>query len=481
MHSATTIILIIIVVAFALLYKEILKKENQLTHLQQVNYQQELHVGMLRTLTPVYLDYRNPNQISGFDYDLLKKLAASLDVKLKITFANSIDELVQKANDGQIDLIATEIRGYPTTEDDFLMTIPYHHFSQQLVYLNGTKKPKALNELSGNLVIGKHSLQSYLLRTSFATLKNLIWQESPQFNKEELISLVANGEIDYTIADDRTIAIMQRIYPAIAIAFTVEEKQPYAWFLPNKGDKSLYNKVNRFIKMQHTNGTIARLERNYFSHIDNFDYVDTRSFIRAIDNTLQNYQSYFETYAELNQLDWRLIAAMSYQESHWNPKAVSSTGVRGMMMLTQSTAESLGVTNRLDPEQSIRGGTQYLRSMVDRMPSTIPEKERIWFALAAYNMGIGHLWDARSLAKKLGKNPDLWSDLLQILPLLSEEEYYADLKYGEGKGYQAIHFVTSIQQYYVSLVGYLVEKENRQKNIEHKNTLNVDDNNNLFN
>ena len=199
-----------------------------------------------------------------------------------------------------------------------------------------------------------------------------------------------------------------------------------------------------------------------------FDYVDTQKFIQAINKTLPKYQEYFEIYAAENELDWKLIAAMSYQESHWNPRAASSTGVRGMMMLTKPTADSLGIKNRLDAEQSIKGGSIYVKKIIDRMPTTIPAEERIWFALAAYNMGIGHLWDARSLAVKLNKNPDSWQDVRQVLPLLSEEEYYTNLKYGFARGYQAVHFVDSIQQYYMSLVGYLLESELRQKHIDEK-------------
>lgn len=105
---------------------------------------------------------------------------------------------------------------------------------------------------------------------------------------------------------------------------------------------------------------------------------------------------------------------------------------------------------------------------MNRMPKTIPREERVWFALAAYNMGTGHLWDARRLADKLGKNPDSWQDVRQILPLLGEEEYYSQLKYGSARGYQAVHFVDSIQQYYISLVGYLLEKEYRQKRMAEK-------------
>ncbi|WP_392562992.1 membrane-bound lytic murein transglycosylase MltF [Orbus sturtevantii] len=469
--SLAIIIFIILAITSALCYKESIGasfNKDYNTTLNQIIERKELRVGMLRSLTTLYIDYRNPNQAGGFEYELLKRFADSLELKLKITFASNLTELIEKSKQGKIDLIAAELKGYALDVDNFNTSAPFHQTTLQLVYRKGSIKPYSFDDIKGNLTIAKNSLQSYVLANIQPDFPQLSWNESEVLNQEELLKLVEDQDIDYTIASNRTTAIMQRIYPALTVAFDVVNNQPKTWYLPKSQDNSLLNQVNQFINKSLSDGTIKKLEYHYFNYMNKFDFVDTRAFLRAIEKSLPKYQAFFEQYAQVNDLDWKLLASMAYQESHWNPKAISSTGVRGIMMLTKSTAESLGVTNRLDAQQSINGGSTYLKSIINRMPKSIPKEERVWFALAAYNMGMGHLWDARTLASQLNKNPESWQDVRQILPLLSEEEYYSDLRYGFARGYQAVHFVDSIQKYYMSLVGYLIEKEYRQKYINEK-------------
>lgn len=201
-------------------------------------------------------------------------------------------------------------------------------------------------------------------------------------------------------------------------------------------------------------GKRARLD-----HVGSFDYVDTKTFLSAIDSVLPTYQPLFQKYA--TAFDWRLLAAIAYQESHWNPLATSPTGVRGLMMLTRATADGLGVNDRLDPEESIQGGALYLQRLMAKIPATVPEDERIWFALAAYNIGWGHMLDARKLTKMQSGNPDSWVDVKQRLPMLSQKRYYPQLTYGYARGREAYNYVENIRRYQVSLVGYLQEKEKK--------------------
>ncbi|GAL36142.1 transglycosylase Slt family [Vibrio maritimus] len=184
-----------------------------------------------------------------------------------------------------------------------------------------------------------------------------------------------------------------------------------------------------------------------------FDYVDTRAFIRALDNKLPKWSPLFKKYSK--EFDWRLIAALAYQESHWNPIAKSPTGVRGMMMLTLPTAKSVNVTNRLDPEQSVRGGVEYLRRIVDRVPDSITEHEKIWFALASYNVGFGHMMDARRLTKRQGGDPDAWADVKDRLPLLRQKKFYSQTRYGYARGDEARNYVENIRRYYQSIIGHV--------------------------
>ncbi len=269
---------------------------------------------------------------------------------------------------------------------------------------------------------------------------------------DELLKQVADGQIDFTIADSVDIALTQRTQPDIAVAMALSEDEPVAWFMKKQGDSSAYALMVNFFGELNQTGELAILEEKYFGHVDQFDYVDTRAFLRAIESKLPQWEPLFKKHA--NDFDWRLLAALSYQESHWNPRAISPTGVRGMMMLTLPTAKSVGVRNRLDPEQSIEGGSRYLQRVLDRVPDSVNQHERIWFALASYNIGFGHMMDARRLTEAQGADPDSWSDVKQRLPLLAKRQYYTQSRYGYARGYEALSYVENIRRYYQSILGY---------------------------
>ncbi|KLU18759.1 murein transglycosylase, partial [Proteus mirabilis] len=258
-----------------------------------------------------------------------------------------------------------------------------------------------------------------------------------------------------------SVAVQQRIHPNVAVGFEVTESRPLTWYLPDSEDNSLYAAMLDYFNQLSQEDVLARLEEKYFGHVGSFDYFDTISFITAIDSVLPNYQPLFEKYADT--FDWRLLAAMAWQESHWDPHATSPTGVRGLMMLTRPTASSMGVTDRLDPEESVRGGAQYLKHLLSRLPDSIPEDERIWFALAAYNIGFGHMLDARRLTEQQNADPDSWLDVKSRLPLLSQKKYYENLPYGYARGHEAYRYVENIRRYQLSLVGYLQAKESKNK------------------
>lgn len=255
--------------------------------------------------------------------------------------------------------------------------------------------------------------------------------------------------------------MMQRIHPQLAVAFDVTNEAPVNWYMAKSSDDSLNAALLDFYNNINEEGTLARLDEKYLGHTGSFDYVDTRTFLRAIDSTLPSLQPLFKKYA--SQIDWRLLAAIAYQESHWDPQATSPTGVRGMMMLTRNTADSLEVSDRLDAAESIRGGSQYLQKLMDKMPETIPAEERIWFALTAYNIGYAHMMDARKLTMKQGGNPDSWTDVKTRLPLLEQKRYYSQTTYGYARGGEAYNYVENIRKYNISLVGYLQEMQKKRQ------------------
>ncbi len=276
-----------------------------------------------------------------------------------------------------------------------------------------------------------------------------------------LMQAVIDGKLDYTIADSVAVSLFQRVHPELAVALDITDEQPVTWFSARDDDNSLSAAMLDFFNNINEDGTLARLEEKYLGHGNDFDYVDTRTFLRAVENILPEVQPLFEKYAR--EIDWRLLAAIAWQESHWDPQATSPTGVRGMMMLTRNTAQSLGLTDRTDAAQSIDGGMRYLQDMMDKVPDSIPKDERIWFALAAYNMGYAHMLDAMALTRKQKGNPNSWADVKLRLPLLSQKPYYSKLKYGYARGHEAYAYVENIRKYQISLVGYLSEKERQQQ------------------
>ena len=185
---------------------------------------------------------------------------------------------------------------------------------------------------------------------------------------------------------------------------------------------------------------------------DKFDYVEARSFIDSYNDRLPELKPYFMNAANEFGFDWRLLAAVSYQESHWKNSARSPTGVRGLMMLTQQTAQQIGISDRLDPVLSVYGGAKYLTILVDKIPDRIPDPDRTWFALASYNVGYGHLEDARVITQKNGGDPDSWVDVKKALPLLSEHKWYSQTRYGHARGHEPVKFVENIRKYYAMLM-----------------------------
>ena len=418
--------------------------------------------GVLRisTVNSPLTYYTINNAPAGMDYELAKRFADYLGVKLEVTVRPNLGDLFDDLNDGKADLLAAGLIYNSERLSRYQSGPSYYSVSQQLVYRIDKPRPKNLGDLKGRLIVQSGSAYLSTLRSAKAdSYPDLDWAISTDMGQKALLEAVADGKLDYTVGDSVTIGLLQRIHPQLAVAFDITDEEPVTWYLPRNDDDSLNAAMLDFYSQMGEEGTMARLEEKYLGHVGTFDYVDTRTFLRAIDNTLPDIKPLFEKYA--SSIDWRLLAAISYQESHWNPQATSPTGVRGMMMLTRNTADSLDVNDRLDPEQSIRGGSEYLRRMMEKVPETIPEDERIWFALAAYNMGYAHMLDARRLTLKQGGNPDSWADVKLRLPMLSQKRYYAQTTYGYARGHEAYNYVENIRKYQISLVGYLQEQEKR--------------------
>jgi membrane-bound lytic murein transglycosylase F len=386
---------------------------------------------------------------AGFEYELAKQYADNLNVGLKIVPSYSLDELFIKLNTGEVDLLAAGLSVTEQRLTRFNFAPSYAKVSQKLVFKQGNIRPRRISDLTGTLMVTASSSHVESLNRLKQVNPDLNWIETTDFDGEELLIKLLNDEIDYTIVDSNTLATNRRYYPEISVGFTIQDAEPLAWMVSKNSDDAILASLVEFFGEVHHNGALLALDDKYYGHIEQFNYVETRTFIKAVKTRLPEYQEMFEKYSQ--EIDWRLLAAISYQESHWKPHARSHTGVRGMMMLTLATARQMGIKSRLDAEQSIRGGSKYFKRMIAKMPDRIPAPDRIWFALASYNVGFGHLNDARIITQQQGGDPDRWVEVKTRLPLLQQKKYYKKTKYGYARGSEPVHYVDNIRRYYDTL------------------------------
>ena len=386
---------------------------------------------------------------SGPEYDLVRAFAEHNNWTVRFVVKNSIKEVVEGIQKGEGDIAAAGLtRTEQRQKQGILFGPDYFEVQQQVVCRrNSGGIPKTKADLVGKniQIIASSSYEESLneLKKEFPELQ---WVSVEDKDTEQLLEAVWLRKIDCTLADSNIVSINRRYFPELVVAFPLSEVQPYAWML-KPGMEGLSVVIEKWLKEAEDSGKIAQIKDRYYGHVELFDYVDMRKFAERVSIRLPKYKALFEVESQKNGFDWKLIAAQAYQESHWNPKAKSPTGVRGLMMLTRTTAKAIGVSNRMDPEQSIRGGVTYLRKVFDQLPDEVQGEDRIWFALAAYNIGLGHLRDAQQLALRESRNPNRWVDIQAVLPLLSQKAYYKTLKYGYARGREPIRYVQRIRSY----------------------------------
>ena len=393
--------------------------------------------------------YIGPSGPTGPEYDFLKGFAAHLGVTLNIRALDSFEDLIpavasRKAHMAAAGLSITEER---RKKVDF--SEPYQQVAQHLVYRLGTGRPKSLDDIIGkNIVVVSGSAHSETLRALKIDTPRLTWIEDPDADVADLLNAVMSGEIEYTIADSTDFSINQYFLPELRIALDLDVADSISWAFPKSAQKELVEEANTYLRRIRRNGVLAQVLDRYYGHTDEFDYVGTRAFIRHYDSRLPLYREWFEQAGAKHDIDWRLLAAIGYQESHWRERAVSPTGVRGLMMLTEATANYLGLDDREDPRASIFGAARFFARLKQRLPDTIREPDLTWMALAAYNVGFYHVRDARSIVELGGGNPNTWIEVRQALPKLSQKKWYARVKYGYARGWEPVSYVENIRSYF---------------------------------
>jgi membrane-bound lytic murein transglycosylase F len=326
---------------------------------------------------------------------------------------------------------------------------PYEMVDMHLVYKLGTGKPRSMDEVIGRPIeVVAGTSHADTLASLKLDLPELDWSENADVEVATLLAKVAAGDVDFTIADSTEFNIQRHFYPDLRVALDLELGDPLAWAFPKDSGDSLLSRADDFLISYEREGLLAQVRDRYYGHTDKFDYVGTRNFIRHYESRLPRYREMFEEAAAQWGLDWRLLAAIAYQESHWRAGAVSPTGVRGIMMLTEDTARYLGIDDRVDPKNSIFGGAQYYARQTERVADSVVEPDRTWMALAAYNVGFNHIKDARQIVEWQNGDPDAWVDISKALPLLAQREWYSRVPFGYARGWEPVLYVNNIRAYY---------------------------------
>jgi membrane-bound lytic murein transglycosylase F len=394
---------------------------------------------------------------TGFDHDLLVRFAREQNLPLRVVIVESAAALLAQVAAGKVHIGAGGLfQGAPAKDDargsesapHVLWSAGTYAVEPVLIYNREGFKPASFADLEGASVVYPEGtgLDAQLAAVRVAH-PEVNWRPIDVPSSDALIAQVSDGTIDYAVVPSSDAAIAQNAYLDFAVAFPAGPRRLLAWaFAP--GQKALRDAADAFISKLRGDGALARYADRYFAPIQRMERVDGEVFRERIKSLLPAYRRDFEAAQIGSGIDWRLLAAVAYQESQWDPFAASETGARGLMQLTEDTARQLRVADRLDPRASIGAASRYLSDLKAKVPGRIAEPDRTWLALAAFNIGVAHLEDARVLAQKQKLNPDLWSDVRKTLPLLAQPEYYADAKYGYARGGMPVAFVDRVRAYY---------------------------------
>ncbi|MFD2192346.1 membrane-bound lytic murein transglycosylase MltF [Pistricoccus aurantiacus] len=404
--------------------------------------------------------YQGRNGPSGFDYELMRRFADYLGVSLAVEVEDNIAAVVRAVTSGKGDIGAAALPLQPAQED-IHYSQPILNLQPLVIYRRGLPPVREIEDLIGKkLGIIHDSGIGELLRQLQQDWPALGWREAAALEVADLLQRVEDGRLDAAVVYRHQFKLNRLFFPGVEDGFPLGEPLSMAWVFDAGQGIGLQREANRFLDEMRRDGVLDALFERYFGHDDYLEYVGARTFIQQANARLEDYADLFRQAARDTGFDWKLLAAVGYQESHWNPTATSPTGVRGLMMLTNPTAKEVGVTNRLDAAQSIDGGARYLRGILDRLPESITGDDRLWMALAAYNVGLGHLYDARRLARQRGKNPDRWTNVREALPLLQKRQWYEQTRHGYARGGEPVIYVRNIRRYY-EILDYL-ERSQRQ-------------------
>ncbi len=411
---------------------------------QQIRARGELRVVTLNLPTCYYFGAQGTE---GLEFDLASAYAASLGVKLNMYPVPNERAAQAEIGAGRADIAAASL----TSSLDWTRVAdaadPYTLIPQLVVYQRGSVQPRDTLQLeSAKIAVRAGSPQERILQRLKSTVApTLQWEETAPSGAEP-VEDVESGGAQYAITDEREFSFAHHLYPNVLVGFALPQKRPAQWMV-RRDMPALLASVNGFFRDLAASGRLPQMVQESSGDTRPFVYEESREFQAHVGSRLPQFRSWFETAAAQSGIDWRLLAAIGYQESKWDAHAASTEGAVGVMMLTADTAQAMGIKDRTNPEQSIAGGARYLAQVREMIPDRIAEPDRTWLTIAAYNVGFGHLEDARIIAQSRGRNPDSWADVRAVLPLLGQERWYEQAKRGYARGWEPVQFVDRIQRY----------------------------------
>jgi membrane-bound lytic murein transglycosylase F len=418
--------------------------ESQPSALEQIRARGEIKVVTLNIPTCYYLGAQGTE---GLEYEIATEFARQLGVKLVMYPVANVEAMQEALAHNRADIAAAQLTADASWNSVGRAAAPYGRIPQLVVYRSRNPKPRSTLQIeTATLAVRADSPQEHILQKMRNTVAPEIrWVETAPTSADPLED-VDSGQANYALIDAREFSFARHLYPNVEVGFALADSRPVQWIV-RRDERDLVGAVNRFFDAYRSSGRLTKLQQRSTGDLRPFEYEESREFQARMTERLPRYRPWFEAASQESGVDWRLLAAVGYQESKWDPQAESSDGALGVMMLTSDTAEAMGIKDRTNPKQSISAGARYLAEVREKVPDRIAEPDRTWLTVAAYNVGFGHLEDARIIAQALGKNPDSWTDVRQTLPLLAQEKWFLRAKRGYARGWEPVQFVDRVQRF----------------------------------
>lgn len=393
----------------------------------------------------------------GYQFEVLSQFAEYLGVELELVVENNPRNAIERLKSGDVDLIASELAMSLSRAQEIGFTNPVGRSRFVLVQSKPDKRGSDTVYVQQPLDLAGKTVwipnDRYLIRRMHNLMEeigdSIKLEIASGKSQEELIAMVASGEIPYAVADERIAKIATLYNGNIDIQVPVGFYHNVAWAV-KKEEKELQGIVNEWLTSFYKSPKAKALAYKYLE-APRVQFVAQSPFNTRSKSRLSDYDESFKKFAKAIDWDWRLLAALAYQESKFDPAAQSWAGAQGIMQLMPETASIYGVDSLSSPQEHIRAGALYIKWLEDQWKDKIPDKEeRRKFVMASYNVGIGHVLDARRLAAKYNRDPNRWEDVAYYLKNKANPRFYNDnvVYYGYCRGDEPVNFVNEILERY---------------------------------